>query len=266
MSNEGASPELRLSPGAKLKKLRLSLGLTQAQMAEKLGISRSAVNAYEHRPNASPAHYSILTAADEFKIESSWFYDGRDNDPVDPGQNARIVVAPHLFPFDGPRVLARPLIPFKVKKGEETLYKLAEHDEVRPPFIGDGELQRSILLRVGGDAFESRAPQGSTIVFLRDSFPPHRAIALFRNEQDDVYCVKTYFADIDTGHMLLSFVSGVPIETLGSFVENWLMLGIARYIIHPYFEGTPNVEVSAYAQYLSVDYPACRRMMGESSA
>ncbi|MCL2817320.1 MAG: helix-turn-helix domain-containing protein [Clostridiales bacterium] len=65
--------------GTKLKALRESIRLSQKDLAERIGISQSAVNRYEN--NQSEASYNTLLAyADYFDVSLDYIY-GRTDQP-----------------------------------------------------------------------------------------------------------------------------------------------------------------------------------------
>ena len=68
--------ERKLFAGARLREIRLGLGLTQTAFAERLGLSLSYLNQMEnnHRPLARPA---IQGLAREFGIDAASFFPRR---------------------------------------------------------------------------------------------------------------------------------------------------------------------------------------------
>ena len=65
--------------GARIKGLRESIRLSQKELAEKLGISQSAVNRYEN--NQSEASYkTLLSYAEYFDVSLDYIY-GRTDQP-----------------------------------------------------------------------------------------------------------------------------------------------------------------------------------------
>lgn len=65
--------------GERLKKLRLSHGLSPGQMADKLGISRQGYNQYENGTTRNPHKLEALVAF--FNVTTDFLL-GKDSDPV----------------------------------------------------------------------------------------------------------------------------------------------------------------------------------------
>lgn len=64
--------------GERLKNLRLNLGLTQTELAEKLGISTSTVGMYEQN-RREPDYATINKISSLFTVSTDYLLNGKDN-------------------------------------------------------------------------------------------------------------------------------------------------------------------------------------------
>ncbi len=64
----------------RLKRLRKERGLTQDDLAEELGVSRSSVSGYETNRAAEPDYRSLVKIADLFQVSTDYLL-GRTDDP-----------------------------------------------------------------------------------------------------------------------------------------------------------------------------------------
>ena len=62
--------------GNRLKKLRQSAGLTQAELADMMGVVPSAVGKYERLPDAFPSIEVLIKLADYFKVSTDYLLRG----------------------------------------------------------------------------------------------------------------------------------------------------------------------------------------------
>lgn len=63
----------------RLRDLRMGLGLTQKQMAERLGVSRATVSNYENG-SSSPGHDIIREYCSAGHVSYEWLIDGKECD------------------------------------------------------------------------------------------------------------------------------------------------------------------------------------------
>ncbi|MGM9540143.1 helix-turn-helix domain-containing protein [Anaerovibrio sp.] len=62
--------------GNRLKKLRQTAGLTQAELADMMGVVPSAVGKYERLPDAFPSIEVLIKLADYFKVSTDYLLRG----------------------------------------------------------------------------------------------------------------------------------------------------------------------------------------------
>jgi len=86
----GRPPNTPAPPfGQKLAALRKERGITQAQLAERMGVARQVVDYYERRAE-NPSVDTIQKVAAVFAVEPAYFLDGKQLEKRKPGPPSKL--------------------------------------------------------------------------------------------------------------------------------------------------------------------------------
>lgn len=256
-----------LTVGAKVGLLRQHFGLSQADFAALLGISRSTVAAYETRGNANPTQEKARAWAYRFGIPFSWFLDQADAAPpiprdhkeaerlakttatrgtIDNHETLVTPIAPEDMTYEEEDFASMEMIAIPVWNGivaglDECHFldeKSPRTIEVPKFFFSRKDPSRFILALPKGRSMAPRIVSPDRLISLLTADAPPNSMVVARRE-DGVNFVKTLRID-RMGNKELHSINPEfpPITNLDGFQLRAAVVGIWK----PYEMSGPNIE------------------------
>ena len=168
-----------MTVGQTIKTLRKSIGLTQKELAEKLGLAPTAISAWERGAN-KPMMDSLSMMAELFGVPISYFYSkaGEHTLPGEPRNLYRVAAQTVRIPILGSISCGEPLLAEDNIKG----YRNESAD-----MLPSGELY---YLEANGDSMEPSIPNGSLVLIRKQPEVENGQIAAVLINSDEEATLK----------------------------------------------------------------------------